>query len=650
VQVHSTEQEAILAFQRGDLARAKSLAEQQIAREPSAQLVHLMGLIECRGGRLEAGIAWLRRAVDEEPGNAGYRVMLARALVDAGRPAEAFDAAVAPRGDSPAELALWHARAEAADAIGNAQASVEAWGKLCSLGSADWRAWSNYANAATALGRWRNASAAFRRALELNPTEVTLRRSLATALSRAGEFQESADELGRWVEASPEDVITRIMFARLLADLGRDEEAQAQLDMAAQLAGHPAFDESSEVLIAIASKSSDAIQSGGLDLNLLRGLAQLLERSNRMDALAALLDELEARGVSRDQMGYAAAAAALREKRPDDARRFLLAQPPESDPVRWHWLMARIGDALDDPAMAFSEAEAMNRSVYDYDHWRARAAAHIKFLRDLASRIAPEWRTQLQTAAPDDRRMPAFLVGFPRSGTTLLDTFLMGHPDTHVFEEVPLIAVAQDALGDVADPLRSPADLARARDAYFAEAARYTEPGFDGLIVDKFPLNMVAAPIIQALFPGAPIIFAQRHPCDCVLSCFMQGFAMSDAMACFLDIHDSAAFYDAAMQVWTNSKNALPLKVHTIVYEDLIGDAEGSLRPLIDFLGLDWRDELLDHRATAVARGGIGTPSYNQVTQPLTRAAMGRWKRYEKQLQPVLPVLLPWAERLNYRD
>jgi hypothetical protein len=121
-------------------------------------------------------------------------------------------------------------------------------------------------------------------------------------------------------------------------------------------------------------------------------------------------------------------------------------------------------------------------------------------------------------------------------------------------------------------------------------------------------------------------------------------------MACFLDIGDSAAFYDAAMQVWTRCQDALPLKVHSLVYEELIADPEATLRPLIDFLGLEWRDELLDHRATAMARGGIGTPSYNQVTEPLTRAPSGRWKRYAKQLEPVLPILLPWAKRLGYAD
>jgi hypothetical protein len=130
----------------------------------------------------------------------------------------------------------------------------------------------------------------------------------------------------------------------------------------------------------------------------------------------------------------------------------------------------------------------------------------------------------------------------------------------------------------------------------------------------------------------------------------MQGFALNDPMACFLEIGRAASFYDAAMSVWTRSRENLGLNCHTVVYEELIADPEAALRPAIAFLGLEWRQELLDHRATALTRGRISTPSYSQVTQPLTLAAAGRWKRYEKQLAPVLPVLLPWAERLGYSD
>ena len=130
----------------------------------------------------------------------------------------------------------------------------------------------------------------------------------------------------------------------------------------------------------------------------------------------------------------------------------------------------------------------------------------------------------------------------------------------------------------------------------------------------------------------------------------MQSFTLNDAMACFLTIEGSAELYDAAMGMFTASRTALPVRVHSLVYEQLVADPEDELHPLIDFLELEWRPELLDHRKTARARGAIITPSYDQVVQPLSKAPSGRWRRYEQQMAPALPLLLPWADRLGYRD
>lgn len=639
--------EAIDAFQRGDLDRALSLAKGGVGAGGSPQWRHLLGLVHCRLGNPQAGVDHLRAAAQAEPANIAYAVMLARALVDCGRSREALEEAPRPSGASPAELALWHARAEAADAAGEADAAAEAWGKLCAAGSSDWRMWSGLGNALAVAGRWGEAANALRQAVALNPQELQLRRSLASALARAGRHDESAEVLLQWVEASPADPENRIQLARLFADLGRHNESTAQLDQAARLTTGRAFSEDGELSVAMARRPG----TDEIDLDLLRELARLLERTSRLDTLRALLANAETLGIARDRLGYPAAAVALKDGEPDLARRLLLADSPDSDPIRWHWLMAKIADSLGDPATAFAEAETMNRASPDYDTWRARAADHIAMVGSLADRITPDWAARICSAPPDHRPNPAFLVGFPRSGTTLLDTFLMGHPDTRVLEEVPLIHAIETALGRIEDlPDRSAEELSRARDSYLAELGRHMPDGFSGLAIDKLPLNLIAAPFLYAAFPEAPVVFAQRHPCDCVLSCFMQGFALNSSMACFLDIADAAAFYDKAMTVWTKARETLPMRTHTLVYEELVADPEGALRPLVSFLGLDWNDGLLDHRATAKARGAISTPSYDQVTQPISGAASGRWRRYEKQLEPVLPLLLPWAERLGYRQ
>jgi hypothetical protein len=194
-----------------------------------------------------------------------------------------------------------------------------------------------------------------------------------------------------------------------------------------------------------------------------------------------------------------------------------------------------------------------------------------------------------------------------------------------------------------------PPDLVmRARKAYVDNLWRNLPSGFDGLVVDKHPFNMLRLPVLHALFPGAKVIFAQRHPYDVVLSGYMQNFKLNPAMACFLDLADAADLYDAAMTMWTRSCEAVPQAVHSVIYEHLTIDPGAELKPALAFLGLDWRDELLDHQATAKSRGMINTASYDQVVQPLSGAPSGRWRRYKKHLDPVLPILRPWAERLGY--
>ena len=145
--------DAVDAFQRGDLERARSLAQEAVDAEPSAKLQHLLGLIDCRSGRLESGIDWLRKSCEAEPDNLGFRVMLARALVDDGRGKEALEVAVAPKGTTPPELALWQARGEAAQSIRDFGISAEAWQVVCTARPNDWRAWANLGQALAELGQ-----------------------------------------------------------------------------------------------------------------------------------------------------------------------------------------------------------------------------------------------------------------------------------------------------------------------------------------------------------------------------------------------------------------------------------------------------------------------------------------------------------------
>jgi hypothetical protein len=130
----------------------------------------------------------------------------------------------------------------------------------------------------------------------------------------------------------------------------------------------------------------------------------------------------------------------------------------------------------------------------------------------------------------------------------------------------------------------------------------------------------------------------------------MQDFKINEAMVNFLDLEDATHLYDKVMTLWQKYLEILPLEVHTVRYESLIEDFEGTLTPVLEFLGLEWDDSVRNYAETASRRDKINTPSYYQVTQPLYTQARARWERYKENMQPVLPTLLPWARRFGYKS
>jgi hypothetical protein len=128
----------------------------------------------------------------------------------------------------------------------------------------------------------------------------------------------------------------------------------------------------------------------------------------------------------------------------------------------------------------------------------------------------------------------------------------------------------------------------------------------------------------------------------------MTAFQPTPTMVSVYNLEDAAKLYDKVMAFWDQCRTAMPLDVHNIKYEQLVADAEGQMRQVLPFLGLEWTSRVLSHEAMARTRPFVGTASYAQVVEPLYDRSIGRWKRYREQLKPVLPMLTPWAERMGY--
>ena len=516
----------------------------------------------------------------------------------------------------------------------------------------DWEIWNNLGNARRAAGDRDGAIEALVQASLIRPDLAAIHYNLGVSLAEAGRFEEAARAFGDAVRIAPDHPPALLDLARALRHCGRHREALVSLDRAVQLApdlpdlqlergralsGLGRFDEADQ-----AYRRALTLQPGLAAAFAERGL--LLERGNRLDRLSALLDEAAAQGVF--DLPYLRALALEHEG--EFAAALAEAQAATDDPLRRAALVGRLADKAGDAATAFAAFAEMNRVAGEGRPAGAAAyRAHVAALRDM---LTPAYRAGWSDVEPDrGRPAPVFLIGFPRSGTTLLDTLLMGHPEIRVLEEEPFLQRVGEELGDFARlPALGADETNRLRALYFAELDAFDPQARGKTVIDKLPLNILGAPLIHRLFPEAKLIFAARHPCDVVLSCFMQNFDLNDAMANFLDIGDAARLYDLVMSFWMRARGILPLDVHEVRYEALVEDKAREMRALIAFLDLPWEEALLDHQATAAKRGPIVTPSYAQVAQPIYRRARGRWERYRDQLEPVLPILAPWAELMGY--
>jgi hypothetical protein len=234
----------------------------------------------------------------------------------------------------------------------------------------------------------------------------------------------------------------------------------------------------------------------------------------------------------------------------------------------------------------------------------------------------------------------------------LLENVLAAHPDIVSLEEKDSLESASAAYLDSDEGLQHLSQLgsgeaARNRDSYWSFVRSFGIEPRGKIFIDKMPLASVALPLIAKLFPNARILFALRDPRDVVLSCFRRRFGMNPSMYQLLTLDGAAAYYDAVMRLSEIYRPLLPLAQHIVRYESLVDDFEGTARAACEFVGVEWDSVIADFAVKARARG-ISTPSAAQVARGLNREGKGVWRRYREQMEPVLPVLEPWAERFGY--
>ena len=249
---------------------------------------------------------------------------------------------------------------------------------------------------------------------------------------------------------------------------------------------------------------------------------------------------------------------------------------------------------------------------------------------------------------------PIFLIGFPRSGTTLLDTILRTSSSIEVIEEKPIINSFIKKLDEKIKfnffnleklELDYVNDM---RNLYFDNRDKYINSDSKKIYIDKMPFNLIHIGEIIRFFPNAKFILSLRNPPDVILSCYMQQFSLNDAMANFTNIEDAVNLYDLTMNLLEKYLELFKKNIFIIKYEDVVNDFDNNIKKLLNFLGVEWNKELRNFYKTASKRGMISTPSYNQVSQPLYNKSIDRWKNYKKQFIKSQDVLNKWIKKFNY--
>jgi tetratricopeptide (TPR) repeat protein len=651
--------QAIAAAQVGRVEEACSIGERALsAGGDRVALNALLGMLRTRSGDHQAAINHLEIAHAERPGDVRIATNLATALSNAGQMDRAFEIASNDLARADPSLGLLRIRGYLAQMLGDAENAVEAYTQVVERAPNDWESWNNLGNARVAAGEFEAGIIDLERAVGMAPDSAPPRLNLARAYRQSGDPAKAEQILRKMADDFPSDAMPLKDLCDLLMQSDREEESLEMLDRA--LEREP---DDIGLLLARAGHFGLLLRMGEAEAafrEVLRrdpgnaeafvGLAVLYEHGRPSD-LADLVGEAEQRAVNDNALNLLRAFRDRRFKNYPEALAALENISPEFEALRRNDILGQMLEKVGNYDGAFSAFARMNEiQAADPTQPLLRASALRAEVRSNLEKTTKDWIDSWTPAPKDPQvRSPVFLIGFPRSGTTLLDTILMGHPDVVVLEERPVLPRTEQELGGFdALPGLTEQDIRRFRGRYFEIASEYAELPERALLVDKSPLLLTRAATIHRLFPDARIILALRHPADVVLSCFVSSFRLNNAMANFLDLETAAEFYDLTFRSWENARSLLPLNVHQIVYEELVDDPPAILRPLVEWLGLEWHDDMLHHTRTAAERGVISTASYAQVTEPIYKRSVGRWQNYRKQLEPILPILQPWAEKFGY--
>lgn len=606
---------AMLLAQADRMDEAADIFERIVALAPNDAIAHAnLGQVLNDLERYREALGYLKRAIALKPDSAATHTNLGNVLAKLGRADEAlasFNKAVSlnPR------------LAEPHNNIGNVLASaqrhkeaVAAFERALALRPDFPEAFDNLGNALSALGRHNEAIAAFEAALKLRPDFATAHYNLGTAVAALGRHNEAVKHYEQALTLRPGYPAALNNLGNSLRALRRPAESLA------------AF----ERLLALEPNLSYAHLGAGNALQILGRIADARHAFERAVELAP------------DTAAFHRALAEVKHYElgdPQFAAMSALVKRADSlsvgDQIELHFALAKAYDEVNQAKEAFEHLQkgnSLKRQLIAYDE-----AAELQGMRDIQAVFTGDIMRARQGLG-EPSRVPVFVVGMPRSGTTLIEQILAAHP--RVFGAGELLdlldLVKQGWAGDQfpADFASVSTDRLNALGRDFVARIRNLAP-LAGRIVDKLPANFRFIGLIHLALPNARVIHVRRDPLDTCLSCYTKLFP--SGLEYTFDLGELGRYYRAYEALMAHWREVLPDgAMLEVQYEDVVADFQAQAHRIVEYCGLEW-----DARCAAFDRleRPVYTASSAQVRRPLNADSIGRWRRYAGQLEPLLQVL-----------
>ena len=676
----------VLHHQRGDSTRGADLISRAITVSPGVAAFHCNLADALRVlNRFEDAERAARRAIELRPDYAEAAHNLGTILLRVRRPAEAlaaFDAALARTPDGAATLA---ARGDALRELGRVRDAITAYRKAIANDPSAAGAHANLGLVLVYLGEFEAGLEHCRTAVALRPNDPVCRANLGLLLLEYGKIDDAMAAIVAALELDRGSAPLADAAGRAWTELGDYRQAQAWFDRALRL--DPGAD---EVRCHLASMHIEAGDPEGAATILEGVLTQAADRADAHAILAhARLDQGDMDGAVASHhatirlrpespnphaaLGYtlstagqldaavaefrtaldldprsvpalAGLATTLRGKTPDDDAsqlESLLGAPWMTDNRRAtvRFALAQVYDGRGEYDRAAAHMVAANAA--QKVHREARGQGHDPAtLREHTERLiatyTPEYFARIRGFGDASTR-PVFVVGMPRSGTTLTEQIIASHPRAFGAGERRFVnlgfGLLPAAMQRNATPFECLTDLTPEAVRRVAEwhLARLNELNADrDRVVDKMPENFQQLGWIATLFPNAKIVHCTRDVRDVALSCWITQFG---SIRWANDLEHLAERINMYLRVMAHYARTLPLPVFEMTYEQMVADQEGTTRRLLDFVGLEWDEACQNfHRTERLVR----TASVSQVRQPIYTRSVARWKRYETMLAPLL--------------